>query len=68
MEPTINLPPGLIAVPVPRAVLLLTYTEYVRGLKRGEWWKPMQAAVKREADAVTLDTRAPRRSSTLAAH
>jgi hypothetical protein len=31
MEP----PPGLIAVSVPKVVLLLTELEYVRGLKRG---------------------------------
>jgi len=60
-------PPGLIAVPVPKAVLLLTEAEYVRGLKRGKPWKRMQAEAKREADVVTPRTpRAPRRSPTLA--
>lgn len=32
---TMDPPPGLIAVPVPKAVLLLTHAEFVRGVKRG---------------------------------
>ena len=31
-----DLPPGLIAVPVPTAVLFLMQVESVRGLKRGK--------------------------------
>jgi len=58
---TTDPPPGLITVPVPKAVLLLTHAEYVRGLKRGEWWKRTQAQAKREVDAVTPKTRAPGR-------
>ena len=46
-------PSGLIGVPVPKAVLLLTEAEYVRGSRRGKWWKQIQAEAKREADAVT---------------
>jgi len=58
--------PGLILVPVLTAVLLLTYAEYVRGLKRGKWWKRTHATARREAAALTLKTpqapRGPRRS------
>src|SRR5512135_2590080 len=49
-------PPGLIAVPVPKAVLLLTHAEYVRGVERGKWWTRIQAEATREADAVTPQT------------
>jgi hypothetical protein len=41
-------PPGPIAVPVPKAVLLLTEAEYLRGLRRGKWWRRTQAEAKRE--------------------
>jgi len=40
-------PPGHIAVPVPKAVLLLTEAEYVRGLKRGKWWRRREAMERR---------------------
>jgi len=61
-------PPGHIAVRVPKAVLLLTDAEYVRGLRRGTWWKRAQAVAKREADAVTPEApRAPGREPTLLA-
>lgn len=46
-------PSGLIAVPVPKAVLLLTEAEYVRGIRRGKWWTRIQAEAKRKADALT---------------
>jgi len=53
-------PSGLIAVPVPQAVLLLTEAEYVRGQKRGKWWRRRQAEAKRDADTVAPHTpRAP---------
>lgn len=49
-------PPGLIAVPVLKAVLLLTETEYVRGVKRGTWGKRTQEASKREVAAMGKPT------------
>ena len=59
-------PSGLIAVPVPKAVLLLTEAEYGRGIRRGTWWPQIQAEAKRKADTVTPHTpRAPRTLSTL---
>jgi hypothetical protein len=45
-------PPGLIAVPVPKAVLLRTEAKYVRGLKRGKWGTRTQEASKHEAAAM----------------
>ena len=57
-----NVPNGVIAVPVPKAVLLVTEVEYVRGQKRGKWWRRRHAEAKRDADAVTPHTpRAPGR-------
>ncbi len=41
-------PDGLILVPLPKAVLLLTAREYVSGLRRGKWWKRRQAMLQRE--------------------
>jgi hypothetical protein len=46
-------PPGLIAVPVPKAVLLLTEAVYLRGIQRGKWWK-------RRAAVTAQTPRAPR--------
>jgi len=61
VNPLTDPPPSLIAVPVPKAFLLLTYAEYVRGVKREKWWQRNQAEVKHEADAVAPKTpRAPR--------
>jgi hypothetical protein len=58
---TMDPPAGLIAVPVPKAVLLLSEAEYIRGVKRGKWWKRAQATAKREVAALTPRTpRAPR--------
>jgi len=34
---TMDPPPGLIAVSVPQALLLLTAAEYHRGIQRGKW-------------------------------
>ena len=42
-------PPGLIAVPVPKAVLLLTQTEYLAGIRRGKWWARLVGEQRREA-------------------
>ena len=67
MKPPIDPPPDRIAVRVPKAVLLLTEAEYARGLERRRWRRRIQATVKREADAVPPNTRAPRRSPTVAA-
>jgi hypothetical protein len=54
-------PPGLMAVPVPKALLPLTYAEYVPGLLRGKWWKRRHAAVMRAVNAATPKTsQAPR--------
>ena len=55
-KPPPDAPPALIAVPVPKAVLLLTEAEDIRAIKRGKWWKRTHAAGKREADAVTPET------------
>jgi hypothetical protein len=41
-------PPGLIAVPVRKAILLLRHAEYVRGIRRGKWWRRTQAEARRE--------------------
>jgi len=58
-------PSGLIAVPVPQAVRLLTAAEYGRGIRRGTWWTQIQAEAKRKAAAVTPQTpRVPRWPST----
>ena len=60
MNPPTDPPPGLIAVPVPKAVLLLTQAAFVRGLKRRKWSKRMEGAFTREAEASTPQTpRAP---------
>jgi len=32
-------PRGVVAVPMPKALLLLTAEEYIRGLQRGTWWR-----------------------------
>ena len=54
-------PPGLIAVLVPKVVLLLAEAEYVRGITRGQWWRRTHAPAEREAAALTPQTlRAPR--------
>jgi hypothetical protein len=50
---TIDPPPALIAVPVSKALPLLTEAEYVRGIRRGKWRQRRQAEVKREV--ATLD-------------
>jgi len=45
-------PAGLVPVPVGKGcVLILTRTEYLRGLRRGKWWR-RQEARKRRANAV----------------
>jgi len=36
---TTDSPLGLIVVPIPKAVLLLTEAEDVRGITRGQWWR-----------------------------
>lgn len=45
MEP----PSGLVAVQIPKALLLLTLDEYTRGIRRGKWWRRRQAMLAREA-------------------
>lgn len=43
-------PPGMIPVSLPkRCGLFLTHAEYIRGLKRGKWWKRRQAMLARVA-------------------
>jgi len=64
-------PPGLIAVPVPKAVLLLTEAEYLRGVKRGKWGKRTQEASKREAAAMgrsTISFGCPNAASAIRSH
>jgi hypothetical protein len=46
---TSDLPPGMIAVRVPKAVLSLTHAEYVRAIRHGEWWRCRQAKARRTA-------------------
>jgi len=55
---TIDPPPALIAVPVSKALPLLTEAEYVRGIRRGKWRQRRQAEVKREV--ATLAPKTPR--------
>jgi hypothetical protein len=43
----IDPPSGLIAVPVPKAILLLTEAEYLAGIRRGKWWRRRQAETRR---------------------
>ncbi len=52
---------GFLAVPYGKGcILLLTPRGIEAGIRRGKWWRTKQAAAKREADAVTLNTpRAP---------
>ena len=53
---------GLIAVAVPKAVLLVSNDEHVRRRRRGKWWRRTQVIVHRAAEALTPKTpRAPRR-------
>ena len=51
-------PPGLIAVPVPKAVLLLTPAEYRAGIRRGKWWRRRTELERRKPSTpgVTHDT------------
>jgi hypothetical protein len=61
MAPPPDPPPGLLAVRVPKPVLLLTKAEYLRDVKRGTWRKWSQAEAKCEADASASQIpRAPR--------
>jgi hypothetical protein len=48
MELPADAPLGLIAVPVPKAVLLLTEAEYVGGSRRGKWPKRTQGEARRD--------------------
>lgn len=45
-------PLGFVAVPIPKALLLLTEAEYVRGIRRGKWWKRTQAEAQRAAEVI----------------
>ena len=42
-------PPGLIVVPIPKALLLLTIEEYAAGIGRGKWWRRLVEMDRREA-------------------
>ena len=52
LKRTKDLPPGLIAVPVRKAVLLLRHVENVRGVRRGKRGRRMQAEATREAEGL----------------
>lgn len=45
MTPPAAPPPGYVVVPVPKALLLLTFEEYEAGIRRGKWWRKRQAYV-----------------------
>ena len=42
-------PPGLIAVAIPKAILLLTFEEYRAAITRGKQWKRRTAMAGRDA-------------------
>lgn len=44
-----EVPPGLIVVKIPKALLVLTLREYAHGIKRGKWWRRQQEMVGRDA-------------------
>jgi len=55
-----------MAVPVSKAILLLTETKYLRDIRRRKWWKRIVAHTTRQANGRNSQTpRAPRRSPTL---
>jgi hypothetical protein len=52
MGEPLSLPLGMVAVAVPKALLLLTLGEYTRGIRRGRWWRHRQAMPAREPASV----------------
>jgi hypothetical protein len=55
MRPIDPPPPGLIAVDIPKATLLLNAAEYRRAILRGKWWRRQQAHQRRTAEIATAD-------------
>jgi hypothetical protein len=39
MNPSTDLPSGLIPVPLKGAILLLTAAEFIAGVRREKWWR-----------------------------
>lgn len=49
-------PPGLIAVPVPKALRLLIEVDYSRDIRRGTWWRRRQADPRRSLEVSSTPT------------
>jgi hypothetical protein len=47
LERPTDSPPGLIPVPMKGAILLLTESEYLAGVRRGKWWRRRVATERR---------------------
>lgn len=52
---SIDPPPGLIRVDVPKATLLLSEAEYRRAILRGKWWKRQTALARRLSPSPSRD-------------
>lgn len=48
-------PPGMVAVPMKGAILLLTRPEYLAGLRRGKAWRRREALARRVNNLTKLD-------------
>jgi hypothetical protein len=52
MRPPTDPPPGMIPVPMKGAILLLTESEYLAGIRRGKWWRRRVAMERRTGQTV----------------
>jgi hypothetical protein len=59
MYPATDPPPGLIVVPLSKAVLLLTEREYLAGLRRGKVWRRKTSLAARQGEPTHGDREAP---------